>query len=180
MKIRPLQVVAVLLTYLFMLPAPQFIAMAQEQTANTTQEKPKTESPEEKKLREREESLKKKDDARKNQETKQRDKEAKKYQTLSDFAQDLYAGDLEFRAQIDDAYRDLQTQQANEAYAINISHNHEYLLTENEGEALNLQRALYENPRVQEYVNRLGQQIVPEDSEKLYAFKVFKEPIPQA
>ena len=180
MKIRPLQVVAVLLAYLFMLPAPRFIAVAQEQTANTAQEKPKTESPEEKKLREREESLKKKDEQRKNQETKQRDKEAKKYQTLSDFAQDLYAGDLEFRAQIDDAYRDLQSQQSKEAYAINISHNHEYLLTENEGEVLNLQRALYENPRVQEYVNRLGQQIVPEDSEKLYAFKVFKEPIPQA
>ena len=180
MKIRPLQVVAVLLAYLFMLPAPRFIAVAQEQTANTAQEKPKTESPEEKKLREREESLKKKDEQRKNQETKLRDKEAKKYQTLSDFAQDLYAGDLEFRAQIDDAYRDLQSQQSKEAYAINISHNHEYLLTENEGEVLNLQRALYENPRVQEYVNRLGQEIVPEDSEKLYAFKVFKEPIPQA
>lgn len=180
MKIRPLQVVAVLLTYLFMLPTPQLIAMAQEQAASTAQEKPKTESPEEKKLREREESLKKKDDARKNQEAKLRDKEAKKYQTLSDFAQDLYAGDLEFRAQIDDAYRDLQSQHSNEAYAINISHGHEYLQTENEGEVLKLQRALYENPRVQEYVNRLGQQIVPDDSEKLYAFKVFVDPIPQA
>src|ERR1051325_467161 len=112
MKIRPLQVVAVLLAYLFMLPAPRFIAVAQEQTANTAQEKPKTESPEEKKLREREESLKKKDEQRKNQETKLRDKEAKKYQQLHDFAQDLYAGDLEFRARIDDAHRDLQSQRS--------------------------------------------------------------------
>lgn len=180
MKIRPLQAIAVLLTYLFMLPTPQLIAMAQEQAATQAQEKPKTESSEEKKLRERDESLKKKDEARKNQEAKLRDKEAKKYQTLSDFAQDLYVGDLDFRAQIDDAYRDLQSRQAQEAYFINISRRHEYLLTENDGEVLKLRRALYENPRVQEYVNRLGQQIVPEDSEKLYAFKVYVDPVPGA
>src|SRR5262249_8956051 len=45
---------------------------------------------------------------------------------------------------------------------------------------LKIRRALYDNPRVQEYVNRLGQQIVPEDSDKLYAFKVTVNPIPEA
>jgi predicted Zn-dependent protease len=54
------------------------------------------------------------------------------------------------------------------------------LITENAGEAINLHRALYDNPRIQEYVNRLGQQIVPEDSDKLYSFKVVTHPIPYA
>src|SRR6185436_16303103 len=90
MKNRPLQIVALLLTFLFMLPTPCLIAAAQDPAANTTQEKPKQESSEEKKLREREESLRKKEEERKNKEAKLRATEAKKYQTLTDFAQDLY------------------------------------------------------------------------------------------
>ena len=180
MKNRPLQVVALLLTFLFALPTPQLIAAGQEPAANAAQEKQKTESSEERKLREREESLKKKEEERKNKEAKLRVTEARKYQTLTDFAQDLYAGDLEFKEQIDDAYLDLQSQHTTEAYLINISRRKELLLTENEGEVLKLRRALYDNPRVQEYVNRLGQQIVPNDSDKLYSFKVFVDPIPQA
>jgi len=54
------------------------------------------------------------------------------------------------------------------------------LATENEGEVLKIRRALYDNPRVTDYVNRLGQRIVPDDSDKLYAFKVTVNPIPTA
>jgi predicted Zn-dependent protease len=180
MKNRLLQVLSLLLAFLFTSPTSQLIAVAQEAGANTAQEKPQAESPEEKKLREREESLKKKEEDRKGKEAKARANEAKKYQTLSEFAEDLYASDPEFRDQIDDAYLDLQSRQASEAYLINISHPKELLATETEGEVLKLRRALYDNPRVQEYVNRLGQQIVPDDSDKLYSFKVTVNPIPQA
>ncbi|HXD31532.1 MAG TPA: M48 family metalloprotease [Pyrinomonadaceae bacterium] len=180
MKNRPARLVALLLACL-LTPLPfQFIAVAQEGTANTAQEKQQAESPEERKLREKEEGLKKKEEDRKNKEAKARATEAKKYQTLSEFAEDLYASDPEFRDQVDDAYLDLQGQQAFEAHRINISRQKELLATENEGEVLKLRRALYDNPRVQEYVNRLGQQLVPEDSDKLYAFKVMVNPIPLA
>jgi predicted Zn-dependent protease len=188
MKNRPLQGIALLLSYLFILPTPQLIALGQQPGANTAQEKPQekeqekpqAESPEEKKLREREESLKKKEEERKGKEAKVRASEAKKYQTLSEFAEDLFASDPEFKDQVEDAYLHLQDTHAAEAYGINISRRKELLATENPGEVLQLRRALYDNPRVQEYVNRLGQQIVPDDSEKLYAFKIVVSPIPHA
>lgn len=180
MKNRSLQLVALLLTFFFIAPPAGFIAAAQDVSPPATQQKPQVESPEEKKLREREESLRKKEEDRKNKEVKARASEAKKYQTLSEFAEDLYASDPEFRDEVDDGYLDLQSQHASEAYRINISRRKELLTTENEGEVLKLRRALYDNPRVQEYVNRLGQQIVPDDSDKLYSFKVIVNPIPLA
>jgi len=177
--IRFSQIVSLFLTLLFVLPLPGVIVSAQETNA-ATQEKPQGESPEEKKLREREESLKKKEDDRKDKEAKARVKEAKKYQTLREFAEDQYASDPDFRDQVDDAYLDLQSSHALDAYRINTSHPKELLATENEGEVLKIRRALYDNPRVQEYVNRLGQQIVPDDSDRLYSFKVTVNPIPAA
>jgi len=179
MQNRPLQILALLLTLLFMLPTPQLIAASQEPPANAAQEKPKTESAEEKKLRERDESLKKKEEDRKAKEAKLRADQDKKYRTLAEFAEDLYAGDADFKEEVDDAYLDLQATHAEEAYRINVSRSKEYLLTENQGEVLKLRR-IYDNPRVQEYVNALGQRIVPEDSDRLYSFKVFVDPVPQA
>jgi len=180
MKNRPLQIVALLLTFLFTIPTPQLLARCQEAGANTAQDKPKVESEEEKKLRKAEESRRKKEEEQKRKDEKERTAEAKKYQTLTEFAEDLYASDTQFRDQVDDTYLGLQRWHAAYAYRVNTSHRKDLLLTENEGEVLKLRRALYDNPRVQEYVNRLGQQIVPDDSEKLYCFKVTVDPIPQA
>ncbi len=148
--------------------------------AQTTPAQPQVESPEEKKLREQQEKAKKKEEERKEKEARVREKETKKYNTLKEFAEDLYARDPEFRDQVDDTYLDLQSQHALEAYRINTSRQKEFLATENEGEMLKIRRALYDNPRVTDYVNRLGQRIVPDDSDKLYAFKVTVNPIPTA
>jgi predicted Zn-dependent protease len=181
MKNQLLQKIALLLMFLIALPAPQMIVLAQQTTPNTSpQEKPQSESPEAKKLREAEEKQTKKEEERKKKEEKARVTEAKKYQTLNDFAADLYASDLDFRDQVEDTYLELQRQHANQAYIINTARQPEFLITENEGEDLKTRRFLYDNPRVQEYVNRLGQQIVPDDSEKLYSFKVILNPIPYA
>lgn len=180
MKNRLSKVIVLLLTILFILPSAQLIALGQETGANPAQDEPQAESEEAKKLRKAQESKDKKEEERKRKEEKARANEARKYQTLTEFAEDLYASDIEFRDQVDDAYLDLQRQHAWQAYQINVSRRKEVLATENEGEFLELRRALYENPRVQEYVNRLGQQIVPGDSDKLYAFKVFVSPIPRA
>lgn len=139
-----------------------------------------TESPEERKLREQQEKTKKKEEERKEKEAKAREKETKKYNTLKEFAEDLYARDPEFKDEVENAYLDLQSQHALEAYLINTRHAKEYIATENEGEALKIRRALYDNPRVLEYLNRLGQRLVPDDSDKLYAFKITVNPIPTA
>lgn len=168
----PRLLLSLLLVGLMLAPAPVLTASAQDKSAQG-------ETPEEKKLRQRQEELKKKEDERKEKEAKARTKEAKKYNTLKDFAEDQYASDPEFRDQVDDAYRDLQSSHADEAYRINTALGRQYVSSENDGE-LKIRRVLYDNPRVQEYVNRLGQSIVPEDSESLYAFKVTYHPIPAA
>jgi predicted Zn-dependent protease len=176
MRKKSPEILSLLLMFFFTLPSLQLVIVAQE----GGQEKAKAESSEEKKLRKQKESLAKQDEKRKKDEAKQRDNAATNYRALSDFGEDLYASNVEFKNRVDDEYLDLQWQHASEAHTLNISREKEYLLTENEGEVLKLHRALYDNPRVQEYVNRLGQQIVPDDSDKLYAFRVIVNPIPHA
>ena len=39
---------------------------------------------------------------------------------------------------------------------------------------------LYDNPLVQDYVNRVGHSVVPKDSTRLYAFRVMLNPVPEA
>ena len=172
MKHPFLRVVALLLTTLFTLPTPQLIVMGQDPS--------QPQSKEEEKLRKTEEKRNKKDDERKRKEEKERASQMKKYTNLTDFALDLYASNSQFRDYVDENYLDLQRQHMFEAYRLNSSRSKEVLVTETEGEGLTIRRAIYDNPRVQDYVNRLGQQIVPEDSDKLYTFKVIVNPIPEA
>ncbi len=177
MKHSFLRVVALLLTSLFTLPAPQLIAMAQEQGAAQDQSKP--ESKEEEKLRKAEEKRNKKEEERKRKDSETRAKEMQKYSSLTDFALDLYASNGAFRDYVDTQYLDLQRSHWAEAHLLNTVGTKDLMVTEN-GELVSIRRVLYDNPRVQEYINRLGQQIVPEDSEKLYTFKVTLNPIPEA
>lgn len=179
MKNRSLRLLVFVLMSLFVLPTRNVIVHAQETGTKPAQEKPQAESKEEKELRKKQEELNKKEEDRKRKEEKARAKEDKNYRTLSEFAEDLYASDPDFREQVDEGYINLKSKHAAEAYRINTYRANYLFPTENEEEPLKLRR-LYDNPRVQEYVNRLGQQIVPDDSEKLYSFKVVVNPIPYA
>jgi hypothetical protein len=109
---------------------------------------------------------------------KRRDEQAKKYANLSEFAQDEYAGDPDFHDSVDQAYQDLQSEHAMEAFDINTTDSQQIVVRE--GDIIKIHRALYDNPRVQDYVNRVGQGLVPLDSPKLYAFKVIQTPVPLA
>jgi predicted Zn-dependent protease len=180
MKNYPIKLAAFLLIAAFVLPAPHLIVNAQEATTKPAQETPQGESKEEKELRKREESLNKKEEERKRREAKSRANVARKYQTLSEFAEELYASDHEFREQVEEGYIDLQSTHAMQAYRINTQSGKEEVKFQTDAEALRNRHGLYMNPRVQEYVNRLGQQIVPDDSDKLYSFKVVMNPIPYA
>ncbi len=109
---------------------------------------------------------------------KLREKEAKKYADLAEFAQDEYAGDPDFHDRVDQAYQDLQSEHAMQAFDINTSDASQIVVKE--GDVIKIRRALYDNPRVQDYLNRVGQALVPADSQKLYAFKVIQSPVPVA
>ncbi|MBI4166972.1 MAG: M48 family metalloprotease [Acidobacteria bacterium] len=126
----------------------------------------------------KEEKRAEQEDKRSKEEEKRREKQTKQYNTLSEFAQDLYASDPDFKDYVDAQYRDLQQRHAMEAFNINTSRYSEVLSVE--GDDLTVRRPLYNNPVIQDYVNRVGQRLVPADSAKLYAFKVTKSPVPYA
>src|ERR1051325_5471540 len=160
---------ALLAALLFASPFTSALALGQNQ---------QEESKEDKKLRERQDKLSKKEEDRKEKETKVRSKEAKKYNTLREFAEDQYASEVDFRDEVDRAYLDLQGQHALQAYQINTTRTTELVSPETDDRTLKIRRVLYDNPWTQDYVNRVGQQLVPNDSDNLSAFKIDNNPAP--
>jgi predicted Zn-dependent protease len=150
------------------------------------------ETKEEKKAREKEEQRAKKERERLEKEAKRdkkeearREDQAKKYNTLMDFALDYYASDPDFLEVVDKEYAKFQRMQATYAFSINMTRATDLKdileqVQETEGTGLYVRRTLYDNPRLQDFVNRIGQRLVPADSEKLYAFRVLQNPIPEA
>ena len=169
MKNASHRLLALLLCLLTTIPSPLFTQIA---TAQETKE--------EKKLRERQEKLKKKEEGRKDKEAQVRSKESRKYNTLREFAEDQYASEPDFRDAVDTAYRDLQSQHAMQAYQINTQRKTELVMAETEDATPKIRRVLYDNPWIQDYVNHVGQRLVPDDSDKPYAFKITYHPIPSA
>jgi len=142
----------------------------------TKEEKKQRERREEQEKKERERA--KKEQERMKKEEKRRGVEAKQYANIVEFAQDYYASDPDFHDAVDQAYQDLQGRHALEAFQINTRKTG--YIVEADGDELKVRRDLYDNPRIQDYVNRVGQRLVPSDSDKLYAFKVVRNPIPYA
>src|SRR5687768_8107654 len=128
MKNQSRKLLAFLLMSLFLLPAPHLVANAQEAGAKPAPDKPPTESKEERELRKREENLNKKEEERKRKETRDRANEAKSYKTLTEFAEDLYASDSDFREHVDYWYIQVQSGHAAEAYRINTSRRKQTLM----------------------------------------------------
>ena len=87
--------------------------------------------------------------------------------------------DPEFREEVLSKYREKQRQHSEYAYYINTrdAADEQIMYT---GDKLKVKDTLYDNPMVQDYVNRVGHSIVPKDSKHLYAFKVTLNPIPEA
>ena len=122
----------------------------------------------------------KKDDAKtKEEDARKSEKNAKQYDKLKDFSENLYATDSDFREDADKHYDAVQQQHSQEAYAYNIAPPARPTVV-HDGDRLRLQRGLYDNKVVADYVNRVGQQLVPEDSEKLFAFRLMADPVPYA
>jgi predicted Zn-dependent protease len=134
------------------------------------------------------------DDKQKKEDQKQKDKQAKadqkaaqqqakqekQYQKIKAYSLKEYSEDPEFRDLVDEQYRDLQRKHSLEAYAINTGDPNALLVNRDENQGFIFTRTLYDNPLAQDYVNRLGQSLVPSGSENLYAFKVIQNPVPEA
>src|ERR1700750_212152 len=151
-KRRPFAAILVAAALLLTYAAPA--AAAPQQTADQKKEEPKKE------------------------EKPKLTKQEKKYQDIKRFSNDLYAKDADFRDTVDDAYRLMLREHAEFAYEINTSNGRDRV--NRDGDRVKVYDTLYDNPLAQDYVNRLGQSLVPADSTRLYAFKITLNPIPEA
>ena len=123
---------------------------------------------------------KKEDKKSAKQETdKKQAKQEREYQKIKEFSENLYNTDTSFRDEVEAAYRQKQKEHSEFAYFTNTRDSQDEQITRT-GDKLKVDDTLYDNPLVQDYVNRVGQSIVPKDSKYLYAFKVTLNPIPEA
>lgn len=124
------------------------------------------------------ESKEEKDRKQKEKEQAAINKNESRYLKLKNYSVNKYQSDVEFRDDVDSAFENLLRDHSDRAYEKNIGRG-SYIRTVHEDnwrEHVNL----YDNLRVQDYINRIGQKLVPEGSEKLYAFKIIPDPIPSA
>ncbi|MFN0140756.1 MAG: M48 family metalloprotease [Pyrinomonadaceae bacterium] len=110
---------------------------------------------------------------------KKQDKDERRYQKIRDFSQNLYDTDPEFKELVDFQYRLTRKAHTERAYVVNTRIPTMKLFRQ-EGEKLYFDETLYANPMAQDFVNRVGQSLIPRESSRLYAFKIIQNPVPDA
>lgn len=122
----------------------------------------------------------KKDDEKRKKEREKRElKAVTEYDHLRHQARARLADDDFFRIRVDETYKELRRQHSEIAFRINTFDSNDERVTFT-GDKLKTEDSLYDNPFVQDYVNRVGQSLVPEKSRIRYAFKVVLNPVPDA
>jgi hypothetical protein len=106
-------------------------------------------------------------------------KQEREYVKMKQFAEREYQKDPEFRQEVEEAYQRKQREHSEYAFYFNTRDANDDQITRT-GDRIKVHDTLYDNPLVQDYVNRLGQSVVPPNSPHLYAFKVTLNPIPEA
>jgi predicted Zn-dependent protease len=101
-----------------------------------------------------------------------------RYEILKQYANDKYQKDLNFRDDVDQAYEELMREHSQRAYDRNTTVS-SYIATVRE-DRWRIHQNLYDNLVVQDHINRIGQKLVPAESERSLAFKVIPDPTPLA
>jgi hypothetical protein len=161
---RPITVSFITLTLLLL--APALTAVAGAYPASQEKEGAK----------EKKEKKEKKDDK---DEKEKPGKQEREYQKIKRYSLEKYQKDSSFRDAVEEAYRHKQREHSQYAYYINTRDAQDEQVTRT-GDKLKVEDTLYDNPLVQDYVNRVGQSLVPKNSTHLYAFKVTLNPVPEA
>ncbi|HEV2991213.1 MAG TPA: M48 family metalloprotease [Candidatus Angelobacter sp.] len=89
----------------------------------------------------------------------------------------------DIKEMIDKEWEDARREDMEVAYAVNTRGRERLLMRSSDDETLQKVvkfGGLYENPILQDYVNNLGQSLVPPDSPNLYAFRLTLNPVPRA
>ena len=135
---------------------------------------------------ERDDKDQKKTDKKQQKEAKQNDKDEKriekqvrKYEETLAKALNKYSTDSEFKDSVDYEFRKLQREHAKRAFDVNTLDSSDEVLTYS-GDKIPGEDTLYDNLLAQDYVNRVGQSLVPQNSDKRYGFKITSSPMPDA
>lgn len=128
--------------------------------------------------------LKKKDNEQKQAEQRQKEvkkaaKDERNYEKLKEFSLNLYQNDPEFREAVEKKYEQILQTHTGMAFDMNVLSPPSQTVVVRE-DRFRQYSGLYDNLVIQDYVNRLGQKLVPEDSDKLFAFRLVSHPVPYA
>ena len=107
------------------------------------------------------------------------ERDARRYDKLRAFALNLYQTDIDFRDDVDEHYDEVQRRHSDDAFDLNVAPPARPSVV-HDGDRLRLFTGLYDNKLVADYINRVGQRLVPADSEKLFAFRLVADPRPIA
>ncbi len=121
-----------------------------------------------------------KNDDKKDKKTKEdakRGKLAAEFEKKKAFYLKQFEKDADFRAEVEAAYRDKLREHGE--YAAQVNNLSSSKTTSEMQSPLAKFDALYDNPLVTDYVNRVGQSLIPKDSTKTYSFKVTLDPVPE-
>lgn len=105
-------------------------------------------------------------------------KQERKWLEVYRFSKQLYETTPDFRLEVDEAYRRIQREHSEYAFSVNSEDAKGELVKKDKYKVS--EAGLYNNPLAQDYVNRVGQSMVPAGSDKLYAFRIMLNPIPEA
>lgn len=101
------------------------------------------------------------------------------YQESLKLGEKCYANRPDIKFEVDHQYKELRRTHSEYAFMVNTYNSNDERITFT-GDKLKTEDTLYDNPMVQDYVNRVGQSLVPKDSRQRYAFKVVLNPVPDA
>lgn len=174
LSLSPRSRIASILVILLLMPTFN-LSLAAAQT-NTSTNQPQAQQ--EKKDKEKPEKSEKTDKATKDDKNNL-SKQERQWLEVYRFSKQRYEVNPEFRQEVDEGFRRMQREHSEYAFAVNTRDPKEDHI-KLEGEKVRISLTLYDNPLAQDYVNRVGQSLVPAASDKLYAFKIMLNPVPEA
>lgn len=125
------------------------------------------------------EKQKKNEDKQNEKDEKRIEKTVRKYEETRTKAVDKYAKDSDFKNGVEYEFRRIQRTHAKVAFDVNTTDSNDEVLTHT-GDKIPREDTLYDNLLAQDYVNRVGQSLVPQNSDKRYGFKITLSPMPDA
>lgn len=125
------------------------------------------------------EKQQKKETKQNEKDEKRVEKQVRKYEETLSKATEKYGKDIEFRDDVDFEFRQIQKNHANYAFQMNTLDSSDERTTYS-GDKIPSEDTIYDNLLAQDYVNRVGQSLIPQNSEKRYGFKITAQPMPSA